>query len=93
MGLIGRRKNKKYDYEPRYYKSSTGAKPFQIKHKFDDQRYTVESVGLKGKLGNAIQDLKQGADVVVKRRLLIIITILVLLFLWIIDFDLSIFRF
>jgi hypothetical protein len=93
MGLIGRRKNKKYDYEPRYYKSSNGSKPFEIKHRFDDQRSTVQNLGLKGKFGNAIQDLKQGADVVVKRRLLIIITILVLLFLWIIDFDLSIFRF
>ncbi|MEO9954600.1 riboflavin synthase subunit beta [Nonlabens sp.] len=93
MGIIGRRKNKKYDYEPRYYKNSMGGKPFEIKHKFDDQRSTVQNVGLKGKFGNAIQDLKQGADVLVKRRLLIIISILVLIFLWIIDFDLSIFRF
>ncbi len=93
MGIIGRRKNKKYDYEPRYYKNNTGGKPFEIKHKFDDQRTTVQNVGLKGKFGNAIQDLKLGADAVVKRRLLIIISILVLIFLWIIDFDLSIFRF
>ncbi|MFB0904347.1 MAG: riboflavin synthase subunit beta [Nonlabens sp.] len=93
MGIIGRRKNKKYDYAPRYYKSSTGDKPFEIKHKFDDQRSTIQHVGLKGKFGNAIQDLKQGADAMVKRRLLIIIAILVFLFLWVIDFDLTIFRF
>lgn len=93
MGIIGRRKNKKYDYEPRYYKNSDGGKPFEIKHKFDDQRSTVQNVGLKGKVGNALQDLRQGTDVLVKRRIYIIIAILVFIFLWIIDFDLSIFRF
>jgi hypothetical protein len=93
MGLIGRRKNKKYDYQPRYYKSENGSKPFEIKHKFDDQRSTVQNVGLKGKFGNAMNDFKQGTDVVVKKRIYIIVAVLVLLFLWLIDFDLSIFRF
>ena len=93
MGVLGRRKNKKYDYQPRYFKSEDGAKPFQIKHKFDDHRSTVQSVGLKGKVNNAMNDLKQGSDALVKRRIYIIVALLVLFFLWLIDFDLSIFRF
>ncbi|WP_124979783.1 riboflavin synthase subunit beta [Nonlabens xiamenensis] len=93
MGILSRRKNKKYDYQPRYYNNETGDKPFQIKHKFDDHRTTVSTVGLKGKFNNAMNDLKQGSDAVVKKRIYIIIAILVLVFLWLIDFDLSIFRF
>ena len=91
MGLLHRRKNKKFDYEPRYYKSSDGGKPFEIKHKFDDQRTTVQQTNLKGKFNNAVNDYRQGSDAVVKNRIYIIIAILVFLFLWLIDFDLSIF--
>jgi hypothetical protein len=92
MGLLNRRKNKSYDYEPRFFKSSDGSKPFEIKHKFDDHRTTVQNTGLKGKLSNAVGDFKQGSDVVVKNRIYIIVAVLVLIFLWLIEFDLTIFR-
>ncbi len=91
MGLLQRRKNKSYDYEPRYYKSSDGERPFSIKHKFDDHRTTVQKTNLKGKFSNAMNDYKQGSDVLVRNRIYIIIAILVLIFLWLIEFDLSIF--
>ena len=51
-----RRKNKKFSYEPRYYKGE--GSPFQIKHKFDDQRVTIQKTSLKGTFKNAIEDLK-----------------------------------
>ncbi|MGB5983128.1 MAG: riboflavin synthase subunit beta [Nonlabens sp.] len=91
MGILHRRKNKKFDYEPRYFKSSDGSKPFEIKHKFDDHRSTVQKTNLKGKFNNAIDDYRRGSDAVVKNRIYLIVAILVLLFLWLIDFDLSIF--
>ena len=40
MGLFKLRKNKKFNYEPRYYKGDSS--PFEIKHKFDDQRVTIQ---------------------------------------------------
>ena len=46
--------------------------------------------GLKGKFGDAIGDLKN-SDKKINKTLLIIISVLVLIFLYIIDFDLSIF--
>ncbi|AZQ43969.1 riboflavin synthase subunit beta [Nonlabens ponticola] len=92
MGVL-RRKNKKYDYEPRYYKSEEGSKPFEIKHKFDDQRTTVNRLGLKGKFNNAMRDYKEGTDALARKRIYIIVAVLVFLFLWLIDFDLSIFSF
>ncbi|MEM0518811.1 MULTISPECIES: riboflavin synthase subunit beta [Aequorivita] len=92
MGLISKRKNKKYSYKPRHYEYDGDGSPFSMGHKFDEFRTTVgDNKGLKGKFITAWADLRQSSDRNANRRLLIIISILVLLFLFIIDFDLSIF--
>jgi hypothetical protein len=102
MAII-KRKNKKFDYKPRYYKGE--GNPYAIKHKFDEFRSSTGSDGgLKGKINGAISDLK-GEQNILKiddetyqleetnsnKVVLYIIAILVLIFLFIIDFDLSIF--
>ena len=103
MAII-KRKNKKFDYKPRYYKGE--GNPYAIKHKFDEFRSSTGSdSGLKAKINGAISDLK-GEQNILKiddetyqleetnsnKVVLYIIAILVLIFLFIIDFDLSIFR-
>ncbi|MEY8848383.1 riboflavin synthase subunit beta [Psychroserpens sp. XS_ASV72] len=91
MGILHTRKNKKYNYTPRYYKGESN--PYELKHKFDDFRVTAGSnKGLKTKLNNALEDYKYNQDTSgANRRVMVIIGILVLVFLFIIDFDLSIF--
>lgn len=91
MGILNTRKNKKYSYTPRYYKGE--GSPFELKHKFDEYRVTATSdKGLKTKLNNALDDYKYNDDKSgANRRILIIISVLILVFLYIIDFDLSIF--
>lgn len=90
MGLMKIRKNKKFSYTPQYYKGD--ANPFEIKHKFDEHRTTVgNNSGLKTKFNNAINDYKSNPDNGANRRVLIIVGVLVLIFLIIIGFDLSIF--
>ena len=89
MSIFKTRKNKRYSYTPRFYKG--GQSPFEIKHKFDDQRVTIQKTNLKGKIINAVNDLKTNPDTLANRRVSIIILILIFVFLWIIDFDLSIF--
>ncbi|MBU3822627.1 riboflavin synthase subunit beta [Flavobacteriaceae bacterium XHP0103] len=92
MGLLKLRKNKKFSYTPRYYNNKGEGSPYEIKHKFDDYRKTVgNNSGLKTKFVNAIDDYKNNPDKQANRRILIIVGILVLVFLFIIDFDLSIF--
>lgn len=92
MGLIGKRKNKKYSYKPRHFDHDGEGSPFTMGHKFDHYRTTVgENQGLKGKFKTAWSDLRQSSDKKTNYRLLIIIGILVLIFLFIIEFDLSIF--
>lgn len=103
MGFI-KRKNKKFEYKPRYYKGE--GNPYEISHKFDKFRPTSSSnKGLKAKFVNAIDEIKGNKksievnDEVYEvndnnnstRIVMYIIAVLLLIFLFIIDFDLSIF--
>ncbi len=89
MGFI-KKENKKFEYKPRYYKGE--GNPYEVKHKFDEFRTTVgKSKGIKGKFSDAINEFKNSENGGINKTIVIIIAILTLLFLFIIDFDLSIF--
>lgn len=88
MGIFKTRPNKKFNYTPRYYEGE--GNPYEIKHKFDDFRKTIGRTNLKGKFSNAMDDYKS-PDATVNRRIYLIVGILILIFLFIIEFDLSIF--
>lgn len=84
------KRNKSFDYKPRYYKGD--GNPFKIEHKLDQYRTTAHTTrGLKNKVSTAIDDLKNEGDRNLRIRFLIILAVLILLFLLIIDFDLTIF--
>ncbi len=86
------RKNKKYNYEPRYYENDGEERPFKMDGRLTkySKLYNTKDHSLKAKIGRAVNDLNH-SDPSVNRRLMIIIAILLLIFLYIIDFDLSIF--
>ena len=78
MGILKLRKNKKFSYSPRYFDDKGEGNPYEIKHKFDDFRKTVgPNTGLKTKILNALDELKNNPDKQVSRRILIIVGILV----------------
>ena len=86
MGLLGKRKNKKFSYQPRYFDDKGEGNPFEIKHKFDEYRVTIGSDrGLKAKFMKALNDFKHNQNKEANRRILIIISILILIFLFIIE--------
>ncbi|HEA31371.1 MAG TPA: riboflavin synthase subunit beta [Leeuwenhoekiella sp.] len=90
MGILKTRKNKKYSYSPRHYQG--GANPYKLEPKFDKYRKsTLQNKGLKGKFTTAWDDFKHNPDKKANRMVLIILAILIFAFLYIIDFDLSIF--
>ena len=92
MARIKLPKIKKYSYTPRYYNDKGEGNPFEIKHKFDEFRSTVGAPkDLKSRFNAAINDYKNNQDDAANKRVLIIITVLVIVFLFIIGFDLSIF--
>ena len=85
-----RRSYKKFDYNPRYYKGE--GNPYEIRHKFDQFRTTTgKNKGLKAKINQAVNELRESESRGANKTIVIIVLILVLIFLYIIDFDLSIF--
>lgn len=92
MGILGKRKNKKFNYRPRHFDHDAEGSPFSMEHKFDKYRTTVgDNKNLKGKFKAAWSDLRETSDKNTNLRLIIIISVLLLIFLFIIEFDLSIF--
>ncbi|WP_337251650.1 riboflavin synthase subunit beta [Maribacter halichondriae] len=86
------RGNKKYNYTPRYFDDKGKGNPYKLEHKFDEFRTTVDAPrGLKGKFGNAMSDMRREGDRNLKIRMLIILAVLILIVLYVLDFDLSIF--
>jgi hypothetical protein len=88
MGLFKLKKNKRFNYKPRFYKGV--GNPFELKHKFEDQRTTIEKNNLKKTFKIALNDLKS-YDIKSLRIIIIVSFLLSLLFLFIIEFDLTIF--
>ena len=93
MGRFSRlRKNKKYEYQPRYYDDQGGGSPFKIQHRLDKFRTTAEGPGgLKSRWSRAMGDMRQKGDRNLRLRFWVILAILILIVLYILDFDLSIF--
>jgi len=96
MSFIGKftklRRNKEFDYKPRFYDDKGEGNPYRIEHKLDRYRSTAHTTrGIKGKVNNVLDDIKKEGDRNLKIRLAIIVAILIFIFLYIIDFDLSIF--
>lgn len=86
------RKNREFDYKPRYYKGQ--GNPYKIEHKLDKFRTTAHHQrGLKNKFSNAFDDLRNEGDRHMRTRFFVTLVVLILIFLYIIDFDLSIFFF
>ena len=80
--------NKVYNYSARFAKTK-----FKIKPKFDEFRTTLGSTsGIKNKMTKAVNDYNNQTEKSVKIRLFVIISILILIFLYFIDFDLKIFH-
>ena len=90
MGIFRARKNKRFDYSPQYFKGE--GNPYEIKHRFDEQRQTVgNNKGLLRKLRSALDDYKHNENRTANKRVLIIIAIHIFVLLLIIDIDISIF--
>jgi hypothetical protein len=101
MGILSKKKNKKFQYQTRYYKGrEDNVSPFKMEHKFDNQRVSVTQGQIKLKdifrlpkliasIWNRENSIK--AEQAVRLRLFVIVAILLLIVLYIFDFDLTIF--
>lgn len=92
MGILKTRKNKKFGYEPRYWDNKGEGNPYKFKGKFDAHRTTLQSSGgLMSRFKRAWSEYKSAEDKSSNKTIILIVLVLLFGFLWIIDFDLTIF--
>ena len=85
------RKNQRYNYTPRYYKGKDTGNIYSFDSKFHKYRETTNAIDFGAQWAEARKMSRTRGNREINFRVLIIIAILLLIFLWIIDFDLSIF--
>lgn len=85
------RKNNRYNYTPRYYKGKDTGNIYEFDSKFNKYRDATNAIDFGSQWAEARRNSRNRGNREINKRLLLIIGILVLIFLWVIDFDLSIF--
>lgn len=89
--FLNSKKNNRYNYTPRYYKGKDIGNIYDFGSKFEKYRETTNDIDFGSHWSEARKNSRTRGNREVNKRMLVIIAILVFLFLWLIDFDLSIF--
>jgi len=85
------RKNSRYNYTPRYYKGKEEGNIYSFESKFNKYKNTTNSIDFGSQWADARTSSRTRGNREINKRVIYIIILLILIFLWIIDFDLSIF--
>lgn len=85
------RSNSRYNYTPRYYKGKEEGNIYSFDSKFNKYKNTTNANDFGSQWADARSSSRNRGNREINMRVVYIIIFLVLLFLWIIDFDLSIF--
>lgn len=91
VGFNKLRKNTRYNYTPRYYKGKDIGNIYDFGSKFQKYRDTTNENDFGSHWSEARAESRHRGNREINKTILIVFAILVLIFLWIIDFDLSIF--
>jgi len=86
------RKNTRYNYTPRYYKGKDEGNLYEFDSKFNKYKNLTNSIDFGSQWAEARTSSRTRGNREINKRVIYIIAVLILIFLWIIDFDLSIFR-
>ena len=91
FSLYKSKKNTRYNYTPRYYKGKDTGNIYDFDSKFNKYKNTTNSIDFGAQWADARSSSRTRGNREINKRVIYIIIVLVLIFLWIIDFDLSIF--
>ena len=89
--LFKLRKNKRYNYTPRYYKGKDSVNIYDFDSKFSKYKEIYNKNDFGNSWSKVRQEKRSRSNKSITPRLLIIILFLIFCFLYIIDFDLKIF--
>ncbi|HET8838566.1 MAG TPA: hypothetical protein VFM82_06170 [Flavobacteriaceae bacterium] len=84
-------KNGRYNYTPRYYEGKDTGNIYDFDSKFAKYKNTPNSIDFGAQWAEDRKANRVRGNREINRRVIYIALILVFLFLWLIDFDLSIF--
>ena len=84
-------KNQRYNYTPRYYKGKSEGNIYEFDSKFKKYKDTTNQIDFGSQWAEARKQSRTRGNRSFNGRVLLIAAILILIFLYIIDFDLSIF--
>jgi len=85
------RKNTRYNYTPRYYKGKTEGNIYEFESRFHKFKETPNQIDFGSHWAEARESSRNRGNRGINKHIILIAAILILIFLWIIDFDLSIF--
>lgn len=85
------KKNSRYNYTPRYYKGKDTGNIYAFDSKFNKYKEATNAVDFGAQWADARKSSRTRGNREINKRVLYILLILLFIFLWIIDFDLSIF--
>ncbi len=85
-------RNQRYNYTPRYYKGKEEGNIYDFDSKFHKYKNTTNQIDFGAQWAADRKRSRNRGNRSINRRVIMIVAILVLIFLWIIDFDLSIFK-
>jgi len=91
ISLYKSRKNTRYNYTPRYYKGKDAGNIYDFDSKFAKYKNTTNSIDFGSQWADARSASRNRGNREINKRVILIILALIIIFLWIIDFDLSIF--
>ena len=91
VNILKAKKNQRFNYTPRYYQGKDVGNIYSFGSKFEKYRDTVNANDVRAHWTEARQLSRTRSNRGINTRMVIIFAVLLLIFLWIIDFDLSIF--
>lgn len=91
FNILRRAINTRYNYTPRYYEGKKDTNPFEFDSKFNKYKDAKNAIDFGAHWKEDRANSRNRGNRGINRRMIYIMVILIFIFLWIIDFDLSIF--
>ncbi|WP_199912792.1 hypothetical protein [Aquimarina aquimarini] len=91
LSIPKRRKNRRFNYTPRYYEGKSEGNIYDFENRITKYRDTTNDIDFGAHWAEARTSSRTRGNREINRRVIYVVILLVFIFLYIIDFDLSIF--
>ena len=91
VNFLKTKKNARYNYTPRYYNGKDTGNIYDFDSKFNKYREATNAIDFGAQWSRDRKASRNRGNREINRRVIYVALVLIFIFLWIIDFDLSIF--